>query len=58
MIESCRNQPYVITIANSTNITSPNHPFNYDNNLDCTWLIVATKGNRIKLSISGEVEDR
>ena len=58
MIESCKNKPYIITIANRTDITSPNYPLNYDNSLDCTWLIFATKGNRIKLTVSGEVEDR
>ena len=57
MIEACKNLPYVITVTNTTDITSPNYPYNYDNNLDCTWLIIANDRSRIKVSIKGELED-
>ena len=30
---------YVASTSYDTTITSPNYPLNYDNNLDCAWLI-------------------
>ena len=57
MIEACKNIPYVITLVNNTDITSPNYPYNYYNNLDCTWLILAGDRSRIQVFIKGELED-
>ena len=31
--------PYVASTSYNQTITSPNYPLNYDNNLDCAWLI-------------------
>ena len=57
MIEACRNIPYVITLTNKSDITSPNYPYNYDNNMYCTWFILAGQQSRIEVSVRGELED-
>ena len=43
MNDACgSNAPMVIKIEDDTDITSPNYPRDYPDNLDCTWTIVAT----------------
>ena len=58
MIEACKKHPYIVTISNMTDITSPNYPVHYDNNLDCIWIVKANDRNRIELSIRGDLEER
>ena len=58
MNEACKNRPYVITMTNKTDVTSPNYPFNYENNMDCKWHMLAGKRTRIQVSIRGEIENR
>jgi len=39
-------------------ITSPNHPSNYPNNMDCSWRITAPEGKIIRLNVSSfQMED-
>ena len=42
MTEACVGEPMVIKIEDDTDITSPNYPRNYPNDLNCVWIIVAT----------------
>ena len=47
----------VITMENISDILSPGFPKKYDNNMNCTWLIVAPNNTRIELSVEGyEIE--
>ena len=39
------------TDVTSGRVTSPNHPFPYPREAECTWRIVATAGNEIDLFI-------
>ena len=59
MDDACDGKgPLVITIANSTDITSPGHPSYYPNNKNCSWRIVGLESKRIHLSIKGQVEKK
>ena len=58
MLEACKKNPYVVTATNETDISSPNYPLSYDNNMDCTWIIIANKKSHIQLSVRGELEMR
>ena len=55
MIAACGggNKNMIITIANITDITSPNFPENYPNNMDCTWIIKASSDEKIELHLEG-----
>ena len=37
----------------SGEIKSPNYPNNYDNNLECIWIITVPVGNVVELSFKG-----
>ena len=55
MDAACRaSRPMVITILNKTDISSPNYPENYDNDLNCQWRILADDDKRIELSLEGD----
>ena len=58
MMAACNNGiPMVITIQNNTDISSPQYPGSYPNNLDCTWHIISEHDKRIELSLKGyEIE--
>ena len=62
MEEACHGVPMTITFANKTDISSPKCPVSYENNLNCTWIIKASKWNRIELTIDshdrGEIEKK
>ena len=59
MDDACNGKgPLVVTIANSTDITSPGYPVHYENNKDCTWKIVALDSKKIHLSIRGQLEKK
>lgn len=58
MIEACKNHPYIITAENETDISSPNYPHSYDNNMDCTWVILANRKSQIRLSVQGDLEKK
>ena len=58
MIEACKNRPYVITMSNTTKVTTPNYPFNYEHNMNCKWQILAGERTKIQVSIRGEIEYR
>ena len=59
MADACgADSPMVITAQNSTDISSPNFPENYPNNMNCTWLIVAHNNATIELSLKGYETER
>lgn len=67
MYEACHGVPMVFTLANMTDISSPNFSADddsstYDNNLNCTWIVKSSKWNRIQLIINshdrGEIEKK
>ena len=59
MIDACGSDPLIITIFNTTDITSPNFPNPYPNNLHCTWMIVAEVDKRVLLNVKGyEIEHK
>ena len=62
MYEACNGTPMVLTSSNETDITSPNYPSNYNNGLNCTWIIISEEDERIKLSLqpqgTGELEEQ
>ena len=43
----------VITIKNTTDISSPKYPSNYPPRQNCTWHIIADHDKRIQLSLKG-----
>ena len=49
MATACRDEPLLITISNKTDITSPNYPKLYDNNMDCEWIVLTNEDREIKL---------
>ena len=54
MFDACApNGPLVLTIGNTTDISSPNFPENYPDQMNCTWRIVAANGKRIVLLVKG-----
>ena len=60
MTEACIEiLPMVIKIEDNTDITSPNYPRNYPNNLDCTWKIFGTNDppRKIRLTIEDVAMD-
>ena len=56
MAKACNNQPQVFTISNKTDITTPNYPDPYENNMDCEWNILMSKDRNIELIVDGELE--
>ena len=55
MNEACAgSDPMVLKIDDDTDITSPNYPRNYPNNLNCTWQIVATSDPPRKVRLTVE----
>ena len=67
MYEACHGVPMTITMANMTDIYSPNFSSGddtstYDNNLNCTWIVKSSKWNRIQLTFDshdrGEIEEK
>ena len=60
MIDACvPNGPFVISIENTTDISSPHFPDNYPDKMNCTWRIVAANRKRIVLLIKGhELENQ
>ena len=63
MEQACNGTPMIITVSNKSDITSPNYPSKYENNLNCTWKIEANPGRRIELAIQklqteGEIEKK
>ena len=60
MMPACyKGSEMVITIKNTTDISSPQYPESYPNNMNCTWHIVADHDKRIELSLKGyEVENK
>ena len=45
-----KNQCLECSCSENTEITTPNFPDNYPNNVDMTWLIKASPGQRIKIN--------
>ena len=60
MDKACNGSPMIITLKNQTDVTSPNFPQGYGNDLDCSWNIISDSRKRIKLSIQadGEIEKK
>ena len=63
MEKACDGSPMKITMINETDITSPNYPSDYKNNLNCTWSVISDEDYKIKLIIQpggkmGEIEEK
>ena len=54
-----RDNVMVITAQNNTDISSPNYPDNYPENLNCAWRIVADYNVGIEIMLKGyETEEK
>ncbi|XP_070564555.1 cubilin-like [Ptychodera flava] len=52
-------QHVIVPASGIVNITSPNYPSDYDNNLNCEWTVNSTTGRRIKVTfLDFETEKR
>ncbi|XP_070576117.1 bone morphogenetic protein 1-like [Ptychodera flava] len=40
---------HIVSAGNSIEITSPNHPENYGDNVDCTWTVTNADGGNVQL---------
>ena len=62
MMQACRgNRVMKITNMNKTDIISPNHPDEYPNNMNCSWLISAKESELIEITLEEngyELEDK
>ena len=63
MEKACDGSPLTITMINKTDITSPNYPSDYENNLNCTWSVISDEDYKVKLIIQpggkmGEIEEK
>ena len=63
MEKACDGSPLTITMINKTDITSPNYPSDYKNNLNCTWSVISDEDYKIKIIIQpggtmGEIEEK
>ena len=50
-----------ITNMDKTDIISPNHPDEYPNNMNCSWLVLAKESELIELTLENngyELEDK
>ena len=47
----CRDPPKIITSSSGGNLSTPNYPYYYPNNMDCQWHIQAGRKMAIKINI-------